>query len=600
MTATEIPALDLQTFAPSERRLIAAWTLSKAGGKLDGGDDEIFVPNAVRRLGFAARLRLAMDPRADAAWEELERRRVIRSPVYFTEAYGHVQPPTGAPLPFDLWPLVERAAELAVGARTQAEVLDVLWREKRVLMLKARQLGMTWLVLHYAYWVMAFRADTPKARVLALSKHGGEAAKLLERVRRIRELLPPFLRHEEAKDTRGSKSELQLEGRGKIQSLAGDPAAARSETATLAIVDEAGFIRNAQAGDTLTALQPTIGETGQEIILSTGNGKSGDGQAFAEEVEKAIRGESDRYFLFLPADTDPARASDEWRATARKRYRSDEDFAQEQPRTVDDALGGEGAVKIYPAAHLRACAEIGRALAAVDEGRFLEQVARAEGIEWGIDWGDFQTFASYAVGLPRGGLLVVGEKLQGYVEPLHASNEILDLDPMGLVERTGARRTKSNADLAPPGTNRTFARALAARKLQEPGRWPETHVKVPFGVYKEGGGAGKKGVDTVGYLRHLAQRSYEFTQAPGWEERVAEVGEVLAIVPGECETLLRQMQDIEKDPKTGKVRKIEPDPKRPELGDHGPDSLVALAHKRASKWMAAHPGADGNDEQKAA
>lgn len=568
---------DVRGLTATERRLAAGWTLSKAGGKPEAESGEIFVPAAVLRTPLEERVRLALDPQLDAVWMERERRKVAASPVYFTEGYGHVQPPVGPPIPFEFWPLVERAAAAAVGARTQAEVLELLWRERRVLMLKARQLGITWLVLHYAYWILAFRRDTPRARILALSKHGGDASKLLERVRRIRELLPAFLRHEEDRETRGSKTELQLEGRGRIVSLAGDPAAARMETATLVIADEFAFIRNQQAGDTLTAMQPTIGDHGQEVILSTGNGRTGDGEAFALEVDKAIAQDSDRFFVFLPASTDPAR-SEEWREAERRNYRSDEDFEQEHPETVDQALGGEGVVKIYPAEHVRAALLLGGALADREE-----ELARAEGLELGTDWGDFQTFTSYGVGLGGGGIFVVDELLQRATEPVEASEAILGQDPGGLIAG-GASFSRSSADLAPPGTNRTFARVLKARREREPGRWPETHVSVPFGQYKEGG-TGKKGVNTVGYLRRLLKRTAEFVGSDGWRDRLDEASGVLAIHP-RCKTLPQQMRDLERDPKTGKIRKPKPDPKHPERGDHGPDSLVALAHRRAERWTA--------------
>lgn len=574
-------APEVAGLSPSEKRHAAAWTLSKSGGT--GGEaGEVFVPQAVRLVELEDRVRYALDPALDAAWMERERRRVVASPVYFTEAYGHVQPPTGPPIPFELWELVELAAEAAIGATTQAEVLEILWREKRILMLKARQLGITWLVLHFAYWVLAFREDTPRARILALSKHGGDASKLLERVRRIQELLPPFLRHAEDRETRGSKTELALEGRGRIVSLAGDPAAARMETATLAIVDELAFVRNGQAGPTLTALQPTIGETGQEILLSTGNGRTGDGQAFAEEVDKALDGKSSRYFVFLPASTDPDRADPDWRDKARGRYRSDEDFEQEHPENVDQALGGEGVVKIYPAEHLAAAAKLGAALVSRQVA-----IAKAEGVELGTDWGDFQTFTTYGLPLAGGGIYAIDELLQSSTEPVEASEAILDRDPGGLGDELGQPvvRSRSSADLAPPGTNKTFAKVLAGRRNKEPALWPETHVSVPFGVYKEGGGQGRKGVNTIGYLRRLAKKSFEFTQAEGWEERLDEAAGVLAIGP-RCNTLLAQMRDLERDPKTGKVRKPDPDPKRPEKGDHGADSMVALGHRRAELWTA--------------
>ncbi len=67
----------------------------------------------------------------------------------------------GAWLPFRLWP-------------AQADVAAVLQSERLVVMLKARQLGMSWLVTAYALWLMVFR---PAASVLLFSKRdvGGSA-----------------------------------------------------------------------------------------------------------------------------------------------------------------------------------------------------------------------------------------------------------------------------------------------------------------------------------------------------------------------------------------------------------------------------------------
>ena len=596
MTALGLTPADVDGLRTVEKRALVAWTLGKAGGVVEG---EIFIPNAIRDVPLAERLRLALDPMADSVWMERERRRVVASPIYFTKAYGHMQGQTGPAMPIELWPLVERAAELAIGARTQEEVLEVLWREKRTLMLKARQLGMTWLVLHYAYWTIAFRADTPLARALALSKRGDDASKLLARARRIRDLLPPFLRHEESSETKGSKTELQLVGRGRLISLPGTPDAARMETATFVMFDEAAFPKNEQAGPTLTALEPTLGEEGQLCILSTGNGESGDGAAFADEVRKALDGASARYFVFLPASTDPKR-DEAWRDRARRNYLSDQDFQQEHPEDVDQALAGTNTIKVYPAAHLAAAAKIGAALDAAGKGR---EIAAAEGVEFGTDWGDFQTFTTWGVGLPAGGrralsgLYLVAELLQALVDPEEASEAIFDFD---LVDAIGVDPVKvaSRADASPPGNNRLLARRLARRRDREPGRWPEKHVNVPFGVYKEGGGKGKRGVNTVAYLQSLLGQAHDLVQQPGWDDpdRLDEIRGVLAISP-RCAMLLKQMRNLEKDPHKGTVRKPDPDPKRPEHGDHGPDSVVALSYRRAEKWTMAATKARGDEAE---
>jgi hypothetical protein len=112
-------------------------------------------------------------------------------------------------------------------------------------------------------------------------------------------------------------------------------------------------------------------------------------------------------------------------------------------------------------AGIRAAAEIGRLL-----GARLPELAE-DGVEWGIDWGDFQTFAVYAVGLPNGGLYVFDEVILPHVEPTKASEQIIYRDPAGLHGAT----LKSSADAAPKGTNNTFASVLREAYNAKPERF---------------------------------------------------------------------------------------------------------------------------------
>ena len=119
--------------------------------------------------------------------------------VYFVEQYGSIQPEEGHPIPFDVWD-------------EQREVAVTIEGERRVIVLKARQLGLTWIALHYAVWLMTFNPGTPKARVLLLSKTGKDAQDLLDRARKIIRRLPPFLRPKEAVRSRDSNWRMILTG----------------------------------------------------------------------------------------------------------------------------------------------------------------------------------------------------------------------------------------------------------------------------------------------------------------------------------------------------------------------------------------------------
>ena len=135
-TAEQTPA-DYRELDDDRLDLLAAWHTSVAG------DDEgqRWFPWVIRSLPLETRLELATDKGARRDWENRERLRVERDARYFVANYGHVQPEQGPPLPFRFWPEQPNAREHAVGAATQAEVLDAFVREQLVVVLKARQLG---------------------------------------------------------------------------------------------------------------------------------------------------------------------------------------------------------------------------------------------------------------------------------------------------------------------------------------------------------------------------------------------------------------------------------------------------------------------------
>ena len=88
----------------------------------------------------------------------------IRNPVYFCEHYGHIEDRTKDEIvqPFRLWP-------------AQRQALKELKENKQNIILKARQLGFSWLVVHYAITVML----RPGRVVVGLSRSENEAMELI-------------------------------------------------------------------------------------------------------------------------------------------------------------------------------------------------------------------------------------------------------------------------------------------------------------------------------------------------------------------------------------------------------------------------------------
>jgi hypothetical protein len=583
MNGTGLDPAEFRKLSESQRRNLGSWTLSKCGGDVKV---QPFLPNAIRWLPLEQRVVLAEDIAYDAAWEEAERRKVaeggthpltglwVPGHVYFTEAYGHLKPPTGSRVPFDLWP-------------EQREVLDEIREHLRHVWLKARQLGMTWLALHDAFHLLAFDLDDPVARILALSKHGGDAAKLIGRARTIRELLPPFLAPTEANDTKRSNTRFGITGRGEMISLPGTPDAARQETATLVICDEAAFVKNRQFGETWTAVQPTLGREGRAIVLSTGNGPEevpGDGQAFAQLVTKAMGGQM--HFVFLPARTDPKRASQKWREEEVDNYLEIEQFEAENPETIEQALQGRPGSKVYPPAGVNAAERIGRALDEMRErGELPEAAPPARGEIPAMDFGE-QTHGLVMHPLERGGFFGVSEVVHAHREPEEMVEPLL-----GAAAKIGPVAS-AHYDAAGIQSMRTFL-ATARRS-----RWPNLEsIKVPFGQYKD---------EAIRYSRRLFRRSERFVAAcdrakvpiyealteglpTPWNEEAWGVRppttQLAAISPAGCPILLRQMRGLEfADDDSGKVEKGD---------DHGPDAWLAGVAPTARRFRAVR---DEHDE----
>jgi len=552
-TASGLQPEDLEQLSPAQLVRLADWTAHHTGRGH-------FIPAAIRRLPLDTRMALADSPALTQAWVERETHRARTDVTAFADGYGSVDPPRGPPLPFDLWP-------------AQRDALDLIAGTSKVWCLKARRLGLTWLVLHYAYWLIAHAADTPGARVLVFCKNAADAGKLLDRVKLIHARQPTYLRQSPGKD---SVTRFALPERGsEIVALPATEGAARQETATLVVLDEFAFARHGTSRAVWTAVQPTIEGGGQLVGISTGNGRTGDGATFARVWDDAVAGRTTITPLFLPWDARPDRTA-EWREQQRADYLSDAEFNAEYPDTPDHALAGLSSVTVYPHDGINSAEQLGRRL---DADTDLRHQLAAEGTEIGTDWGDFQTFTVYALPLPGGGVYIIDELAQGNAEPSRAATAILSRLPgPDLPDDTVC--AASRADSAPAGTNATFARVLDETRRQRQGM-PESHTRVPFSRYKEGGGE-RRGVNTVGYIRRLLELTAR-TDADTTD--LSSLHSVIAISP-RCELLIAQLRNLERDAATGKVRKPALDPGDLSRGDHGPDALVALLAPRAARWTA--------------
>src|SRR5581483_1875687 len=115
-----------------------------------------------------------------------------------------------------------------------------LERHREIVILKARQLGFTWLVLAFALQQLLFY---PVATVLLFSKRDDEAAELLGfRLKGMYDRLPGWMRTSKLLADKTHTLQLPSGSRAMAFSTTGG----RSYTATLAVIDEADHVPDLQ------------------------------------------------------------------------------------------------------------------------------------------------------------------------------------------------------------------------------------------------------------------------------------------------------------------------------------------------------------------
>ncbi|MBQ4062169.1 MAG: terminase family protein [Christensenellaceae bacterium] len=244
--------------------------------------------------------------------------------IYFIENYVRIEDKDypGVSIPFKLWP-------------KQKEAALSIYEHKYNVIMKARQLGLSWLVLAIAAHIMMF---TEGATVIGLSRTEDEAKELVRRIGTIFEAMEEFVTtvssDEKYKVEPVALSVKLKKPNGKtsvFKAFASSPSAARSFTANLIIFDEWAFQERAE--EIWTSGFPTVNRpTGGKVIgLST--------IQLGGLFEKIWR-ESELFNkVFLPWDTDPRRDKKWYNETLKA---LGELIKQEYPSTPEEALTAPG------------------------------------------------------------------------------------------------------------------------------------------------------------------------------------------------------------------------------------------------------------------
>jgi len=258
------------------------------------------------------------------------------NPVYFIYHYCQIlDPVAGEWIPFQLW-------------QEQRDTVRALAENRLTIILKARQLGLTWLCLAYALWRMIFH---PIAVVLLFSRRDTEAMHLLERLKGMYTRLPGWAKARDAETDSAHIFKLSLGSEARaFPTTAGD-----SYTGTFALVDEADLVGNLNW--LMRAVKPTIDGGGQMVLLSRSD-KTRPASEFKRTYRAARGGRVPWYPIFLPWHVHPNRDQawyEEQKRDIFARTGSLDDLHEQYPATEEEALSAAEKGKRFAKQWLEQC-----------------------------------------------------------------------------------------------------------------------------------------------------------------------------------------------------------------------------------------------------
>jgi len=222
----------------------------------------------------------------DENWKIDEWLRCQQSPQHFLQTYGKVRDEQEGIIPWSDWDYL-------------TELLEIFLNNREVIILKARQLGVSTLIAGYCLWKAIFYEG---ASILLLSQQEKKAGQLLAKCKVIWEFLPPYLRPKLGKDQESALTFPSMHS--SIDALASTEDAGRSVSASIVVCDEWEY--HPYDRTNYGAIRPTIGAGGQFIALSTADSEN-DKTLFKEIYHRAQAGKNSFKRKFLAWNLRPGR-----------------------------------------------------------------------------------------------------------------------------------------------------------------------------------------------------------------------------------------------------------------------------------------------------
>ena len=287
---------------------------------------------AVIRLRFTSGEQQAMQRQLQQApLQERELLLCALSPEYCINSYIKIYDAQAQTwIPFHLW-------------KEQGDALNLFHTRQMVIALKARQLGLTWLVLALGLWHMLFR---PISTGLVFSRRDDESMYLLseERLKGMYARLPDWMKARKVEVSSGHQFKLS---NGSMvyafPTTGGD-----SYTASWVIVDEADLIPDFNRF--MRSVKPTI-DAGGKLWLVTRSNKSAPNSEVKRIYRAAKAGANGWAHIFLPWWVRPARDAtwyEAQKADIQMRTGGLDDLYEQYPATDAEALAPASLHKRLP------------------------------------------------------------------------------------------------------------------------------------------------------------------------------------------------------------------------------------------------------------
>jgi hypothetical protein len=230
----------------------------------------------------------------------LEYKKCSEDPIYFIDNYCYIVTLDHGIQKFKLYDC-------------QKEKIEVIHKERRVIIMESRQAGKTTTSAAYILWYTLFQGDK---NVAILANKDKTAREILSRYQLMYENLPLWM--QQGVKT-WNKGDVELENGSKVFTAATTAAGIRSKSVNLLYIDEAAIIPNNIADAFFTSVYPVVsaGQTTKILITSTPLGYN----HFWKFWNDAENGRNGFKPLFIPY----------WKIPGR-----DEKWAEEQRRVLGD------------------------------------------------------------------------------------------------------------------------------------------------------------------------------------------------------------------------------------------------------------------------